>query len=281
MPEQSSKYRKLGARALHEFFVYWIVTIYLILLLGSFTLYRRLALMELGFDYLTYGFKLVEALLVGKLILIAQAIGLGRRYERNPLLFSIALKSLLFAIFIIACNVLEQAIRALLKGTDLVQALGSFADKGLDEILGRTLVLMITLVPLVAFLGVLSRLWLAGNPVTTSSRARRLRVSHLPEDQSIGRRGFLRNAAALCLATSPLRKLAAQDGTDAIALADGPRPLVRFPGKRELLLVTSRHRTPRLRSRSSMTASLRRMTPSTSATISPTFRLPSIRRPTV
>jgi sulfite dehydrogenase (cytochrome) subunit A len=65
-------------------------------------------------------------------------------------------------------------------------------------------------------------------------------VSQPPEGPGIGRRGFLRSAAALCLAASPLRKLAAQEGTEAIALADGPRPLVRFPGKRELILVTSR-----------------------------------------
>jgi hypothetical protein len=167
--QTSSKYRELGKKALHEFYVYWIVTIYLILLLGSFTLYRRLALMELGVDYVTYGFKLVEALLIGKLILIAQAIGLGRGYERHPLLLSITLKSVLFAMFIIVCNVLEQAIRALFKGADLVQALGSFTDKGLDEMLGRTVVLMMTLVPLIAFLelarvlgpGTLSRLLLS------------------------------------------------------------------------------------------------------------------------
>jgi hypothetical protein len=152
MQDQTSKYREIGKKALHEFNLYWIITIYLILLLGSFTLYRRLALMDVGADYLTYSLKLVEALVVGKLILIAQAIGLGRSYEKRPLLIAIAGKSLLFALFIIGCNVAEQAIRTLFKGADLAQALFSFTDKGLDEMLGRTLVLMIALVPLIAFL---------------------------------------------------------------------------------------------------------------------------------
>lgn len=152
MQDQASKYREFGRKALHEFNLYWIITIYLMLLLGSFTLYRRLALAELGVDFVTYGFKLIEALLIGKLILIAEAIGIGRSYERHSLLISITLKSLLFALFIIACNVLEQAIRALFKGADLAQAFGSVADKGLDEMLGRTMVLVIALIPLIAFM---------------------------------------------------------------------------------------------------------------------------------
>lgn len=101
---------------------------------------------------MTYGFRLVEALIIGKLILIAQMIGLGKRYERHPLFVSIAVKSILFALFIIVFNVVEQAIRALFRGADLVDAFYSFTDKGLDEILGRTLVLMVTLIPLISFL---------------------------------------------------------------------------------------------------------------------------------
>jgi sulfite dehydrogenase (cytochrome) subunit A len=60
------------------------------------------------------------------------------------------------------------------------------------------------------------------------------------DPKQLGRRSFLRSASALAIAASPLRQLAAQESTDAIPLADGPRPTANFPGKRGLIVVTSR-----------------------------------------
>ena len=54
------------------------------------------------------------------------------------------------------------------------------------------------------------------------------------------RRNFLRNAGALSLAASPLNAIAARDTSEGITFANGPRPLVRYPGKRELILVHTR-----------------------------------------
>jgi sulfite dehydrogenase len=54
------------------------------------------------------------------------------------------------------------------------------------------------------------------------------------------RRGVIRGVAGLALAASPLGSLAASTSDDGIARVGGSRPLIRYPGKRELLLVTSR-----------------------------------------
>ncbi|KWR91595.1 SorA family sulfite dehydrogenase catalytic subunit [Cupriavidus sp. IDO] len=53
------------------------------------------------------------------------------------------------------------------------------------------------------------------------------------------RRRFVRDAGLLALAASPLASLAAGLG-DGVTLADGPRPLVRYPGKRPLVRVSTR-----------------------------------------
>jgi len=60
------------------------------------------------------------------------------------------------------------------------------------------------------------------------------------DSSHIQRRRFLRQAGALALAASPLRAIAAADTSDGVTFAAGPRPLVRYPGKRDLILVTSR-----------------------------------------
>ena len=57
------------------------------------------------------------------------------------------------------------------------------------------------------------------------------------------RRRLLQGAGALALAASPLAALAAQrkpDTSEGVGFAAGPRPLVRYPGKRALISVTTR-----------------------------------------
>jgi sulfite dehydrogenase len=57
------------------------------------------------------------------------------------------------------------------------------------------------------------------------------------------RRRFLHGAGLIALATSPLPALAAQfaaQSPEGVSFADGPRPLVRYPGKRPLIRVHTR-----------------------------------------
>ncbi len=63
---------------------------------------------------------------------------------------------------------------------------------------------------------------------------------HDPDVPRNARRDFLRHAGTLALAASPLAALAAGGTSEDIAFADGPRPLVEYPGKRPLILVHSR-----------------------------------------
>jgi hypothetical protein len=152
MAEAAASHASLKEKALRELRLFLFVTLYLVFLLGSFTLYRRLTYAELGLGYLAYGFKLIEALVIAKVILIADAIGLGRSAERRSLFVSVAWKTVLFSLFIVAFNILEQAVEARVHGEPWSRAILSFTDKGLDEMLARSLVIVIALIPLIAFL---------------------------------------------------------------------------------------------------------------------------------
>lgn len=152
MTDQTGAHASLKDKALRELRLFFFVSAYLVFLLGSFTLYRRLIYAELGLGYLTYGFKLIEALVIAKVILIGEALGLGRSAERRPLIVSVAVKTGLFSILILVFNVLEQAIESRVHGQPWSSAIMSFTEKGLDEMLARTLVLVIALVPFFAFL---------------------------------------------------------------------------------------------------------------------------------
>jgi len=63
-----------------------------------------------------------------------------------------------------------------------------------------------------------------------------------PDGKLPDRRRFLRNAAALALTASPLASLAAnaEETPEEVTYAAGPRPLVAYPQKRPLLVVSTR-----------------------------------------
>ena len=138
-------------RALEEFKAYWIITLYLALFLGALTVYRRLILAEFGVAYLNYGFALIEALIIGKIILIGKAFGLGRRFEDGPLVVSTLYKSALFGVFVFLFGVLEHVVEGLYHKKGLIGGLREIAATGADEIGARALMLTVAFVPFFAF----------------------------------------------------------------------------------------------------------------------------------
>src|SRR5215469_1544214 len=96
----------LKEKAKEEFRVFWAIAIYLALMFSAFFTYRRLTLSESGITYLHYGIGIIEALILAKVILVGQALRLGRRFEDEPLIVSVLVKTLYFAIFVAVFSVI-------------------------------------------------------------------------------------------------------------------------------------------------------------------------------
>lgn len=149
--EETAKRPGVKERVLEELKIFWIITLYLALLFGSFMVYRRLILAEVGLSYLHYGFALIEALVIAKVILIGDAFRLGRRFEGRPLVFSVVYKSVLFGAFVMLFGVLEHVIEGLFHKKGAMEILGGMMDIGMDELLARVVILIVALVPFFAF----------------------------------------------------------------------------------------------------------------------------------
>lgn len=141
----------LKERAIEEFKAYWVITVYLWLFLGSFTIYRRLILAETGVPYLHYGVALVEAMVIAKVVLIGRVFGFSRRFDHLPLIVPVLYKSLLFALLVLLFGVLEKTIDGLIHHEGLAGGLRQIADVGRYEIGARALMLTVAFVPFFAF----------------------------------------------------------------------------------------------------------------------------------
>jgi hypothetical protein len=151
MEAEAPKHASLKEKAAEEFKLFWIIALYLAVFLGSFTVYRRLILEEFGVAYLHYGFALIEALIIAKVILIGQAFGLGKRFERAPLILSVLYKSILFGVFVFLFGILEHVVEALIHKSGWAGFVHGVAELGLYELLARMVMLIVAFVPFFAF----------------------------------------------------------------------------------------------------------------------------------
>jgi hypothetical protein len=103
-----------------------------------------------GISVWQQGFVIVNALIFGKVILIGQALKVGKGLERRALVWAVLGKSLIFAILLIAFHIVEEAIRAWLESKPLSAAFADFGGK-LPELLTYAAIFIVALIPFFAF----------------------------------------------------------------------------------------------------------------------------------
>lgn len=135
----------------HEFIEYAINVVYLTLVFAAFTEYRRLVLAAQNIEYGNYWFALIEALVLGKVIMIGGVFHLGRGLEDKPLVYPVLYKTAVFVVFVLLFKILEHAIRALWNGAGPADALVEFfAAKGFHEVIANSLIVVVAFFPFFA-----------------------------------------------------------------------------------------------------------------------------------
>lgn len=125
--------------------------LYLALFFGTFMTYRRLIMHELGVSYFHYGFALLKALVLAKVILLGQLTRLSRRLDELPLIVPTIYKVIVFAMFTMVFEILEHAIYSLLHGKPMMDAIAEILSVGRYELFARMLVMLVAFLPLFAF----------------------------------------------------------------------------------------------------------------------------------
>ena len=141
----------LKQRAKHELIEYAVNVAYLAIVFSAFTWYRRLILASYDIDYTNYWVALIEALILGKVIMIGGIFRLGRSLEDGPLIVSSLYKAAVFCLFCAAFTVVEHTVVGLWRGEGLGGGLHEFSERGSHEILANTLMLFVSLFPFFAF----------------------------------------------------------------------------------------------------------------------------------
>ncbi|MGE5215214.1 MAG: hypothetical protein ACM3NN_16180 [Nitrospirota bacterium] len=138
----------LKQRAYHELKEFLGIALYLWVILALFQLYRSLLLREEHISAVVHqGFAIINALALGKVLLIAKALHLGDWADRWPLIYPTLLKSALFTIVLACFKILEDAGLGMYRGKSFQESIADLGGGSLSGILCVSLILFVTLIP--------------------------------------------------------------------------------------------------------------------------------------
>ena len=141
------KKASLKEKAAEELRLMLYITAFLAAVFVSFLTCRRLISRGFGVTSFHYGFAVIEALIVARVILIGKAIGVGKKSKGHGLFRKAPGDAVIDALLAGVFAILEHAVEGLLHHERLSARIRKFLDQGVDEILGRTLIMFVAFVP--------------------------------------------------------------------------------------------------------------------------------------
>lgn len=148
MSSDTSTGTGLKQKTIHELWELAWVFLYLAFFFCSLELYSLLLLRDFHVKYLNFGFALINALVVAKVILLGEYARIGRKYEEQPLILSATYKAILFVVLVFAFHLVEEVVKRLLHVGHLA---GALTQVRVNDLLGRGVIIFCTFLPLFAF----------------------------------------------------------------------------------------------------------------------------------
>src|SRR5450755_1829660 len=148
MAKDAAARAELKRKAEHELRELLEIFLYLAFFFCALTTYAMLLLDEFHVKYWNYAFALINALVITKVIMIGVYAHVGKRGETKALLLSAVWKAFLFGLLVFGFHVVEEIVKRLMHGSDMAAA---SREIRVDQLLGRSLVVFCTFIPLFAF----------------------------------------------------------------------------------------------------------------------------------
>lgn len=140
-------HKTLAKRARHEIIQYISISTYLYVYFGALLLYKAAVLHGQGINFGPFGIAIVKALILGKFILIGQALKLSGDSSSRRLVIDVFWKSMVFVVFLIILSVIEEVVVSLIHGRPIHQAFAGIAGGTLAETLAASFLLLLILIP--------------------------------------------------------------------------------------------------------------------------------------
>lgn len=143
--------RTLRRRVVDEMRRFLVMFLYLWVLFGLFVLNERIILRQHGISFSSQGFALINALVLAKVMLVAEDINLGRWLHGKPLIYPILHEAFVFAILFICFHIIEHVAVGLFQRETIAASIPAIGGGGFAGLVCVALILFFALIPFFAF----------------------------------------------------------------------------------------------------------------------------------
>jgi hypothetical protein len=143
--------RSFKQRALDEAIRFSVIVFYLWVMFATFALHESVVTAKDHINYHFYGFALVNALILGKVMLVAEDLHFADWFKDRPLISPILCKAVAFSILFLVADVVEEVVVGLFKGRTIAQSIPDIGGGGLSGVIFVAIILAVALTPFFAF----------------------------------------------------------------------------------------------------------------------------------
>ena len=146
-----SSSRSMKDRLLHEATRFGLMFVYLWLVFGLFVLFEQINRGQMGLGYQSQSFAVINALVLAKVMLVAEDLKLDRGTRAQPIAVAALAEAFLFAIVFIGFHVLERLVVGLLQDQPLRPACQSLVAAAFAGLVTVAAIMSVVLIPYFAF----------------------------------------------------------------------------------------------------------------------------------
>jgi len=150
-PEPASRARQIKEVALAELKSFIGIFVYLWIVFMVFLIHEWVVLANNGISFRFYGLAAINALVLAKIMLIAEKLRFAERFEKGPLIYPILYKSGLFTILLLLAYVVEEVLVGVLRGGGVAASLPRIGGGAALGFIAVAIVMCVALMPFFAF----------------------------------------------------------------------------------------------------------------------------------
>ncbi|WP_020174687.1 hypothetical protein [Methyloferula stellata] len=139
------------AKAVREVKRLLIMVLYLYVVFGLYVLDETVILGREHINFATHGFAIINALVMAKVLLVAEDMSFADRFKDRPLIYPILYKALAFSVLFIAFHVAESVLLGLWHGKSAAESVPQIGGGTLKGWLCVVAILFVSLAPFFAF----------------------------------------------------------------------------------------------------------------------------------
>jgi hypothetical protein len=144
----SSAHPNRKQKVKHELWEMTWLFLYLASFFCALVAYDLFLLKQYEVAHWNFGFAVLNALVITKVIMIGEYAKLGKRHEDKSIFVSTLWKAFVFGLLVFAFHIVEEVVKRLIHGADPARV---SHELRVDQFAGRAIVVFCTFIPLFAF----------------------------------------------------------------------------------------------------------------------------------